>query len=206
MHAKGARNRVVRRFSSTSSTPKYDAAPRLKSWEVTPQSRCHASGVDSFAVLSAETYQYHATTPTRSCLRPHHARTPQGRAISAVGIPARRRMNHRAGGPPVYRSTLSSRPRRRALSRIAPAIARHRRVRLIRTRPFDVFGLPAISDPCGFTREGLPIGLQTAVRIRESACLAAGARLSAGNRLAHPAAPGLIANPRVIDLSRRSVI
>lgn len=26
--------------------------------------------------------------------------------------------------------------------------------------PFDVFGLPAISVPCGFTQDGLPIGLQ----------------------------------------------
>ena len=28
------------------------------------------------------------------------------------------------------------------------------------TWPFDVFGLPAISIPCGFTSSGLPIGLQ----------------------------------------------
>jgi aspartyl-tRNA(Asn)/glutamyl-tRNA(Gln) amidotransferase subunit A len=28
------------------------------------------------------------------------------------------------------------------------------------TWPFDVFGLPAITVPCGFTRAGLPIGLQ----------------------------------------------
>jgi aspartyl-tRNA(Asn)/glutamyl-tRNA(Gln) amidotransferase subunit A len=28
------------------------------------------------------------------------------------------------------------------------------------TVPFDTFGLPAISVPCGFTRSGLPIGLQ----------------------------------------------
>ena len=28
------------------------------------------------------------------------------------------------------------------------------------TSPFDVYGLPAISLPCGFTRAGLPIGLQ----------------------------------------------
>jgi aspartyl-tRNA(Asn)/glutamyl-tRNA(Gln) amidotransferase subunit A len=28
------------------------------------------------------------------------------------------------------------------------------------TLPFDVFGIPAISVPCGFTRAGLPIGLQ----------------------------------------------
>ena len=30
------------------------------------------------------------------------------------------------------------------------------------TRPFNVYGLPAISVPCGFTRAGLPIGLQIA--------------------------------------------
>jgi aspartyl-tRNA(Asn)/glutamyl-tRNA(Gln) amidotransferase subunit A len=28
------------------------------------------------------------------------------------------------------------------------------------TRPFDAYGLPTISVPCGFTRSGLPIGLQ----------------------------------------------
>jgi aspartyl-tRNA(Asn)/glutamyl-tRNA(Gln) amidotransferase subunit A len=30
------------------------------------------------------------------------------------------------------------------------------------TRPFNSFGLPAISIPCGFTHAGLPIGLQIA--------------------------------------------
>ena len=30
------------------------------------------------------------------------------------------------------------------------------------TRPFNVYGLPAISIPCGFTRAGMPIGLQLA--------------------------------------------
>jgi aspartyl-tRNA(Asn)/glutamyl-tRNA(Gln) amidotransferase subunit A len=28
------------------------------------------------------------------------------------------------------------------------------------TLPFNVFGIPTISVPCGFTRAGLPIGLQ----------------------------------------------
>ncbi len=54
----------------------------------------------------------------------------------------------------------------------APAIAelqnhpeqlRPREILLLRnTRPFNVWGLPAISIPCGFTRAGLPIGLQIA--------------------------------------------
>jgi len=30
------------------------------------------------------------------------------------------------------------------------------------TRPFDTFGIPAISVPCGFTKAGMPIGLMIA--------------------------------------------
>jgi aspartyl-tRNA(Asn)/glutamyl-tRNA(Gln) amidotransferase subunit A len=30
------------------------------------------------------------------------------------------------------------------------------------TRPFNAYGLPAVSIPCGFTQSGLPIGLQIA--------------------------------------------
>lgn len=54
----------------------------------------------------------------------------------------------------------------------APAIAelkrhpeqlRPRELLLLRnTRPFNVWGMPAISVPCGFTKAGLPIGLQIA--------------------------------------------
>ena len=28
------------------------------------------------------------------------------------------------------------------------------------TQPFDIYGLPSISVPCGFSRSGLPIGLE----------------------------------------------
>jgi Asp-tRNA(Asn)/Glu-tRNA(Gln) amidotransferase A subunit family amidase len=44
-----------------------------------------------------------------------------------------------------------------------PDMLRPRELILLRnTRPFNVWGLPAISVPCGFTRAGLPIGLQIA--------------------------------------------
>ena len=35
-------------------------------------------------------------------------------------------------------------------------------IMLRNTRPFNVWGIPAISVPCGFTKSGLPIGLQLA--------------------------------------------
>lgn len=42
-----------------------------------------------------------------------------------------------------------------------PSLLRPAELRLLRnTRPINVWGLPAISVPCGFTEKGLPIGLQ----------------------------------------------
>ena len=47
--------------------------------------------------------------------------------------------------------------------RADPDALRPAELRLLRnTRPFNVWGLPAISVPCGFTQNGLPIGLQIA--------------------------------------------
>lgn len=47
--------------------------------------------------------------------------------------------------------------------RANPDALRPAELKLLRnTRPFNVWGLPAISVPCGFTQEGLPIGLQIA--------------------------------------------
>lgn len=45
----------------------------------------------------------------------------------------------------------------------APDQIRRKELRLLRnTRPFNTLGLPAISIPCGFSKSGLPIGLQIA--------------------------------------------
>ncbi len=47
--------------------------------------------------------------------------------------------------------------------RNTPEALRPAELKLLRnTRPFNVWGLPAISVPCGFTSTGLPIGLQIA--------------------------------------------
>lgn len=47
--------------------------------------------------------------------------------------------------------------------RANPDVLRPAELKLLRnTRPFNVWGLPAISVPCGFTQGGLPIGLQIA--------------------------------------------
>jgi aspartyl-tRNA(Asn)/glutamyl-tRNA(Gln) amidotransferase subunit A len=44
-----------------------------------------------------------------------------------------------------------------------PDLLRDRELELLRnTRPFNVWGVPAISVPCGFTQAGLPLGLQIA--------------------------------------------
>ncbi len=42
-----------------------------------------------------------------------------------------------------------------------PTTMRPKEVRMLHnTRPFDMFGAPTISVPCGFTQSGLPIGMQ----------------------------------------------
>ncbi len=56
-----------------------------------------------------------------------------------------------------------------------PETLRPLEIELLRnTRPFNVWGLPAISLPCGFTQDGMPIGVQiSAAPWREDLVLAA---------------------------------
>jgi aspartyl-tRNA(Asn)/glutamyl-tRNA(Gln) amidotransferase subunit A len=54
-------------------------------------------------------------------------------------------------------------PPRIAALQEQPELLRPTELKLLRnTRPFNVWGLPTISIPCGFTRAGLPLGLQIA--------------------------------------------
>ena len=57
------------------------------------------------------------------------------------------------------------------------------------TLPFNLTGQPAISVPCGFTRSGLPIGLQLVGRPYDEATLfRAGAAYEVRHALAFPQA------------------
>ena len=59
------------------------------------------------------------------------------------------------------------------------------------TLPFNLTGQPAISVPCGFTRGGLPVGLQLVGRPFDEATLfRAAAGVRGGHRLAFPKATG----------------
>jgi Asp-tRNA(Asn)/Glu-tRNA(Gln) amidotransferase A subunit family amidase len=64
------------------------------------------------------------------------------------------------------------------------------------TYAITVTGLPAISVPCGFTRDGLPVGLQIVGRRRqEAAVLRAAAAVEAASPWARNIPP-VLASPR----------
>ena len=50
------------------------------------------------------------------------------------------------------------------------------------TMPFNLTGHPAITLPCGFGRDGLPIGLQLVGRLRQEADLLAAAAVFEASR------------------------
>jgi aspartyl-tRNA(Asn)/glutamyl-tRNA(Gln) amidotransferase subunit A len=126
-------------------------------------------------VQSAESYAYHADNVTR---RPELYQPETLRRI---------RSGEKISAPEYIRRRLElDRERRRAHDLFAevdliitpttpipapaiadlkedPAALRPAELILLRnTRPFNVWGLPAISVPCGVTKKGLPIGLQIA--------------------------------------------
>ena len=123
---------------------------------------------------SAESYAFHAEFVARSpeLYQPETLRRIRtGEKVSPEKIAANADANwnaHAATSSPAFRDVdLLVTP---TTPITAPAIAelkqnpdllRPRELLLLRnTRPINIWGLPAISVPCGFTPAGLPIGLQ----------------------------------------------
>ncbi len=173
----------------------------------------------TYALLDAETYAYHApllADPAKRALyqaadaAAHHGRR---RASPAqVYIEQRRRMQ-------IARNTIDDvfadvdvlvAPTCMVAAEDDRSGARESRAAsasLIRnTLPFNVFGIPAISVPCGFTRAGLPIGMQIiGPRLGEAPRARARSRLRAGDGLASArAAARLERGQRTIRAPRRS--
>jgi aspartyl-tRNA(Asn)/glutamyl-tRNA(Gln) amidotransferase subunit A len=127
--------------------------------------------VDSFAMLAAETYAYHKDLLADAERRKLYVPITLERILGGENVPAvdyiaaRNRMivarntvaQHFADVDVLVTPTMMALP-----PEIAPALANAPgEPGMIRnTLPFDVYGIPAISVPCGFSRSGLPIGLQ----------------------------------------------
>jgi aspartyl-tRNA(Asn)/glutamyl-tRNA(Gln) amidotransferase subunit A len=126
--------------------------------------------VDSFAVLGAEIYQYHepmfADPATRALYKPlTRARLENDAKITVLDyIEARRRMV-------IARNTIDATFTDVDVLVTPTAMwppltiedaltSTDDRWMIRNTLPFNVLGIPTLSVPCGFTRSGLPIGLQ----------------------------------------------
>jgi aspartyl-tRNA(Asn)/glutamyl-tRNA(Gln) amidotransferase subunit A len=126
---------------------------------------------DTYALLDAETYAYHAPLLADATKRALYNPVTLQRVMGGSSVPTgvyieqRRQMQ-------IARNTIDRTfadvdvlvaPTNMVLPQtIAEVLANPAREgSLIRnTLPFNVLGIPAISVPCGFTRAGLPIGLQ----------------------------------------------
>jgi aspartyl-tRNA(Asn)/glutamyl-tRNA(Gln) amidotransferase subunit A len=126
---------------------------------------------DTYALLDAETHAYHAPLLADAAKRELYQPLTLRRVMGGAGVSAqvyieqRRRMT-------IARNTIADvfadvdilvaptcmNPPATIAAVLADPAAEPSLIR--NTLPFNVFGIPAISVPCGFTRAGLPIGLQ----------------------------------------------
>jgi aspartyl-tRNA(Asn)/glutamyl-tRNA(Gln) amidotransferase subunit A len=139
---------------------------------------------DTYALLDAETYAYHAPLLADPAKRALYNPLTLQRVMGGSSVPAgvyieqRRRMQ-------IARNTIDEvfadvellvAPTCMVVPEPIEAVLANpaREGSLIRnTLPFNVFGVPAISVPCGFTRAGLPIGIQiVSARLGETLALA----------------------------------
>lgn len=128
-------------------------------------------GVDSYTVLSAETFQYHAALLADPAKRALYDPVTRERIMGGANIPSaqyiesRRRMILARNGVGRHFEQVDVLVTPTSMAppvAIAPALANPpAEPGMIRnTLPFNVYGIPTISVPCGVTRAGLPIGLQ----------------------------------------------
>jgi aspartyl-tRNA(Asn)/glutamyl-tRNA(Gln) amidotransferase subunit A len=125
-------------------------------------------------VVSAEAYAFHAPylTKTPQLYQPATRRRlePGSKVSAAAYIEGRRELDRLRRAvtavfstvdllitptTPILQSTLQEAVNNPAMpppGGVAPSLRN--------TQPFDVYGLPSISIPCGFSRSGLPIGLE----------------------------------------------
>jgi aspartyl-tRNA(Asn)/glutamyl-tRNA(Gln) amidotransferase subunit A len=169
--------------------PEIDLAVRaaldvLASLTAGPPRDVRIAAPDTYALLDAETYTYHAPLLADAAKRALYTPITLQRVQGGASVPAtvyieqRRQMQ-------IARNTIDETfadvdvlvaPTNMVLPQPIDAVLRNpaQEGSLIRnTLPFNVFGIPAISVPCGFTRSGLPIGLQiVGPRLGEAAVLA----------------------------------
>jgi aspartyl-tRNA(Asn)/glutamyl-tRNA(Gln) amidotransferase subunit A len=136
-------------------------------------------------VIFAEAYAFHREMLDRSPDSYHpgtRATLELGKPISAADYIAERREMERR------RATAASSLFREADVLITPSApgpafrlgSRPSLIFLRNTAPWNLYGLPTVSIPCGFTTSGLPVGLQiTAAPDRDGAALALAAAFQA---------------------------
>jgi len=136
--------------------------------------RTYTSVMDPcIAILQAEAYAYHQDYVAKSpelYQRPTLERILAGAKITTpTYIQSRRQMEQLrrsvsrgfGGVDLLITPTTSVPPFVIADLQSDPTTMRPKEVRMLHnTRPFDMFGTPTISVPCGFTQSGLPIGMQ----------------------------------------------
>jgi aspartyl-tRNA(Asn)/glutamyl-tRNA(Gln) amidotransferase subunit A len=141
---------------------------------------------DVYAVLDAETYAYHAPLLADPAKRALYTPTTLPRVMGGASVTtqvyieqrrrvqlARNTIDHAFFDADVDVLVL---PTCMTLPQTIAAVLADEASEpsLIRnTMPFNVFGIPAINVPCGFSRGGLPIGLQiVGIRLGEAPVLA----------------------------------
>ena len=156
--------------------PEVDAAAKLAidvlvSLTSGPTRDVSITAPDTYALLDAETYAYHAPLLADEAKRALYQPVTLPRVMGGTSVTAQVYIERRRAMT-IARNTIADVFRDvdvlvAPTSITVPATIEQvlatpaSEPSLIRnTLPFNVFGIPAISVPCGFTRAGLPIGMQ----------------------------------------------